>query len=94
MKKTKWSFRGVVGDFNTTQFYGDYNPSLPVISPEVRCLDGMFKGSKYLLTFGVWKPREMVPSRKTNGWNPKIDGLVKWFSFSSRGINGDGSHGT
>ena len=32
-------------------------PSLPVIPPQVRCLIGMFLGSKYLQTQGVWKPR-------------------------------------
>ena len=32
------------------------------IPPEVRRLDGMFFGvQSYLLTFGVWKPRVMIP---------------------------------
>ena len=32
--------------------------TLPVIPPEVWCLDGMFLGYKWhILSFGVWKPR-------------------------------------
>ena len=37
--------------------------SLPVIPPEVRCLISFFGGSKYILTFGVWKPKVIISSK-------------------------------
>ena len=35
----------------------DIYPSLPVIPPEVWCLDGMFFGGPNTSSPGVWKPR-------------------------------------
>ena len=55
-------------------------PSLPVIPPEVWCLIGMFWGFKYLLTFGVWKPRVDGSSR--------IQPSHEWFGVALPGSCG------
>ena len=57
-------------------------PSLPNTSWEG--VLGMFLGSKYLLTFGVWKPREWLPKRLIVSFQvPLVHQLLKGAGFDS-----------